>query len=86
MIRCWNVLPRNCASLASFRESSSFPPAGAHRERSDWRFSRSRRFAVRLHASLLRYRDVWDAVWVLKKILETEAWRLPEFQKRQLVT
>ena len=34
----------------------------------------------------LRYRDVWDAVWVLKKILETEAWRLPEFQKRQLVT
>ena len=34
----------------------------------------------------LRYSDVWDAVAVLKKILETEAWRLPEFQKRQLVT
>ena len=34
----------------------------------------------------LRYSDVWDAVAVLKKILETEAWRLPEFQRRQLVT
>ena len=34
----------------------------------------------------LSYRDVWDAAFVPKKILETDVWRLPEFQKRQLVT
>jgi kynureninase len=34
----------------------------------------------------LRYVDVWDAVMVLKRILETGAWQRPEFQKRQLVT
>ena len=34
----------------------------------------------------LRYVDVWDAVMVLKRILESGAWRRPEFQKRQLVT
>ncbi len=34
----------------------------------------------------LRYSDVWEAALVLKKIVETEAWRRPEFQKRQLVT
>jgi kynureninase len=34
----------------------------------------------------LRYTDVWDAAAVLKRVLETGAWRRPEFQKRQLVT
>jgi kynureninase len=34
----------------------------------------------------LRYVDVWDAVAVLKRILESGAWQRPEFQKRQLVT
>jgi kynureninase len=34
----------------------------------------------------LRYVDVWDAVMVLKRILESGAWQRPEFQKRQLVT
>jgi kynureninase len=34
----------------------------------------------------LRYVDVWDAVAVLKRVLETGAWRRPEFQSRQLVT
>jgi kynureninase len=34
----------------------------------------------------LRYVDVWDAVMVLKRILESGAWNKPEFQKRQLVT
>ncbi len=34
----------------------------------------------------LRYVDVWDAVMVLKRILESGSWRRPEFQKRQLVT
>ena len=34
----------------------------------------------------LSYRDVWDAAFVPKKILETDVWRLPEFQKCQLVT
>jgi kynureninase len=34
----------------------------------------------------LRYVDVWDAVMILKRILESEAWRRPEFQTRQLVT
>jgi kynureninase len=34
----------------------------------------------------LRYADVWDAVMVLKRILESGAWQRPEFQKRQLVT
>lgn len=34
----------------------------------------------------LRYTDVWDAVAILNEILETEAYRKPEFQKRRLVT
>jgi kynureninase len=34
----------------------------------------------------LRYVDVWDAVMILKRILENETWRRPEFQTRQLVT
>jgi kynureninase len=34
----------------------------------------------------LRYVDVWDAVAVLKRILENETYREPGFQKRQLVT
>jgi kynureninase len=34
----------------------------------------------------LRYVDVWDAVDRLKRILESESWRRPEFQRRQLVT
>jgi kynureninase len=34
----------------------------------------------------LRYADVWDAVMVLKRILESGAWQRSEFQKRQLVT
>jgi kynureninase len=34
----------------------------------------------------LRYVDVWDAVMILKRILESGAWRRPEFQTRQLVT
>ncbi len=34
----------------------------------------------------LRYADVWDAVMVLKRILESGSFRRPEFQKRQLVT
>lgn len=34
----------------------------------------------------LRYRDVWDAVDRLKRILESESWRRSEFQNRQLVT
>lgn len=34
----------------------------------------------------LRYADVWDAVAILKEILETEDFRRPEFQRRQLVT
>jgi kynureninase len=34
----------------------------------------------------LRHVDVWDAVAILKDVLETKAYRRPEFQKRQLVT
>ncbi|HJS73336.1 MAG TPA: kynureninase [Vicinamibacteria bacterium] len=34
----------------------------------------------------LRYVDVWDAVMILKRILESGAFRRPEFQTRQLVT
>ncbi len=34
----------------------------------------------------LRYVDVWDAVMVLRRILDSGAWQRPEFQKRQLVT
>jgi kynureninase len=34
----------------------------------------------------LRYVDVFDAVMVLKRILESGAWQRPEFQKRHLVT
>ncbi len=34
----------------------------------------------------LRYVDVWDAVMILKRILESGAWQRSEFQKRQLVT
>ena len=34
----------------------------------------------------LRFTDVWDGVEILREILETEAFRRPEFQKRQLVT
>jgi kynureninase len=34
----------------------------------------------------LRYADVWDAVEILRDILETEAYRRPEYQTRQLVT
>jgi len=34
----------------------------------------------------LRYVDVWDAVTILREILETETYRHPEFQTRQLVT
>ncbi len=34
----------------------------------------------------LRYVDVWDAVLILRRILESGAWQRPEFQKRQLVT
>ena len=34
----------------------------------------------------LRFTDVWDGVAILKEILETEAFRRPEFQNRQLVT
>jgi kynureninase len=34
----------------------------------------------------LRYVDVWDAVMVLKRILESGGWKRPEFQHRQLVT
>jgi kynureninase len=34
----------------------------------------------------LRYVDVWDAVLVLKRVLETGSFRRPEFQSRQLVT
>jgi kynureninase len=34
----------------------------------------------------LRYADVWDAVMVLKRVIESGGFRRPEFQKRQLVT
>jgi kynureninase len=34
----------------------------------------------------LRYLDVWEAVEKLKRILESESWRAPRFQKRQFVT
>ena len=34
----------------------------------------------------LRYTDVWDAVGILQDVLESGAYRRPEFQKRQLVT
>ncbi|WP_246795823.1 kynureninase [Burkholderia perseverans] len=33
-----------------------------------------------------RYVDVWDAVEVLREILDTEAWRAPEFAARTTVT
>jgi kynureninase len=34
----------------------------------------------------LRYADVWGGVEILRDIMATEAYRRPEFQKRQLVT
>ncbi|GMR24612.1 MAG: kynureninase [Acidobacteriota bacterium] len=34
----------------------------------------------------LRFTDIWDGVAILKDTLETEAFRRPEFQERQLVT
>ena len=34
----------------------------------------------------LRFTDIWDGVAILKEILETEAFRRPEFQERHLVT
>ena len=34
----------------------------------------------------LRFTDIWDGVAILREILETKAFRRPEFQKRQLVT
>ena len=34
----------------------------------------------------LRYTDVWDAVALLRDIMETEAWKAPEFQVRAAVT
>ncbi|HXV61547.1 MAG TPA: kynureninase [Vicinamibacteria bacterium] len=34
----------------------------------------------------LRYVDIFDAVEILKEVLETEVFRRPEFQKRMLVT
>ena len=34
----------------------------------------------------LRFTDVWDGVEILREILDTEAFRRAEFQKRQLVT
>ena len=33
-----------------------------------------------------RFVDVWDAVEVLRDVLETEAWRAPEFAERGAVT
>lgn len=34
----------------------------------------------------LRYADVWDGVEILREIMETQAFRAPEYQNRQLVT
>ncbi len=34
----------------------------------------------------LRYADVWDAADTLRAVLQTEAWRAPEFQERRRVT
>jgi len=34
----------------------------------------------------LGYADVWDAVQVLKTVLDTRAWDRPEFRQRHAVT
>jgi kynureninase len=34
----------------------------------------------------VRHVDVWDAVVTLREVLDTEAWRRPEYQARKAVT
>ena len=39
-----------------------------------------------LAPSYLRYVDVWDAVETLRRVMETESWRRPEYRTRLKVT
>ncbi len=74
-------------SQVSLRHAESYPIMQALVARGvigDFRSPDVLRFG--LTPLYLRFVDVWDGVATLKEILETEAFRRPEFQNRQLVT
>ena len=37
-------------------------------------------------AAYLRFADAWDAVAILKDIMQSGAWQAPEFSQRKAVT
>ena len=50
----------------------------------DWRAPNILRFGFA--ALYVGYADVWNAVAVLRDVMNTEAWAQPEFQQRKAVT
>jgi kynureninase len=82
--------PRNAASRGShvsFHHESGFPVMQALTSRGvigDYRAPGNMRFGVT--PMYLRYTDIWDAVEILRDVLETGFWREPEFSIRRPVT